>query len=172
MMGLRGFIEKLLFGGERLSCPFCGTTGARKTSDGRIHCKSQSCPNFDPIFARSGRPVSLAPVPTSGRFQPAVPLTIQYKNCAGQDRTFVVEKDSVVRKRNHLVAKVAPRGVNIALSRDRIQNLAEVEAQIPESAKPSQPWPSARERQVLAYHKKHRSTSPLFEKVRAKYPNL
>jgi len=31
--------------------------------------------------------------------------------------------------------------------------------------------PTARERQVLAYHKKYKTTFPLYEKIRAKYPN-
>ena len=33
------------------------------------------------------------------------------------------------------------------------------------------PWPTPRERQVLAYHKKYGTTSPLYEKIRAKYPD-
>jgi len=32
-------------------------------------------------------------------------------------------------------------------------------------------WPSPRECQVLGYHKKHGTTSPLYRKTRAKYPN-
>jgi len=36
----------------------------------------------------------------------------------------------------------------------------------------SQPsGPTARERQVLGFHKKHKSTSPLYEEIRAKYPD-
>ena len=30
--------------------------------------------------------------------------------------------------------------------------------------------PTARERQVLAFHKNYKSTSPLYERIRAKYP--
>jgi|SRR5579864_4959784 len=170
-MGLLKFIIDLLSGGSRLPCPFCGTAGARKTSDGRTHCKNSSCPNFDPIFARGGRPAMPTTVPTRGNFQPAAPVTIAYKNFAGQDRNFVIEKSSLLRKRNHLVGKVAPRGAMIALSRDRVQNLAEVEAHLPQKISPDQAWPSARERQVLNYHKKHKSSSALFEQIRAKYPN-
>jgi hypothetical protein len=69
------------------------------------------------------------------------------------------------------MAKVAPKGVPISLSRDRIQNLNEVESQMPlQRVEQGQEWPSKRERQVLGYHSKNRTTSPLYEKIRAKYP--
>jgi hypothetical protein len=40
-----------------------------------------------------------------------------------------------------------------------------------QSIAPAQTGPSARERQVLSYHKRHHSTSPLYERIRAKYPD-
>jgi hypothetical protein len=40
-----------------------------------------------------------------------------------------------------------------------------------QKGEPSQDWPSPREAQVLGYHKKHGTSSPLYQKVRAKYPN-
>jgi hypothetical protein len=108
---------------------------------------------------------------TDGNYRPANPITIRYRNFQGQDRTFSAEQQSIVRKGHHLVAQVAPTGLKIALARDRIQNLAEVESAFPQRVALGQPWPTPRERQVLNYHKKHQSTSPLFEKIRAKYPN-
>lgn len=108
---------------------------------------------------------------TRGNFRAVHPVTIRYTNFAGQERTFVAEQGSLVRKRNHLVARVEPAGGNIALSRDRIRNLAEVEALLPQRVAPGQTGPTTRERQVLGYHKKHGTTSPLFEMIRAKYPN-
>jgi hypothetical protein len=171
-MGLLDFLKSLFSGGSKLQCPSCGTIGAHQDAQGRIRCKNPSCPYFD---ASSGTRATQAragtAVPTQGSFRPADPITIQYKNFAGQDRSFVAERESVVRKGNHLVGRVAPTGNKIALSRDRIQNLNEVEARLPQRVDPGQDWPSPRERQVLSYHKKHRSTSPLYEKVRAKYPN-
>ena len=104
-------------------------------------------------------------------FKPAHPVPVRYLNFAGQEKTFVAEKDSIVRKKNHLVARFEPSGRTLVLSRDRIRNLAEVESAIPERVAAWQLWPTPRERQVLGYHKKHRTTSPLFEKIRAKYPN-
>ena len=110
-------------------------------------------------------------MPTKGSFKPVQPIIIRYRNFAGQDRTFVAEMDSLVRKRNHLVGRVEPTGKKIALSRDRIQNLEEVESGLKSKIAPGQEWPTGREAQVLGYHKKHGTSSPLYEKIRAKYPN-
>jgi hypothetical protein len=108
---------------------------------------------------------------TQGSFKPVQPVIIRYRNFAGQDRTFVAEADSLARKGNHLVGRVEPTGTRIALSRDRIQNLEEVESRLTSRVAPGQPWPTPRERQVLAYHKKHGTSSPLFQKIRANYPD-
>jgi len=171
-MGLLDFLKSLLSGGSKLQCPGCGTIGAQQDAQGRIHCKNPSCQYFDARSApRAAQPRAGTTVPTQGSFRPAEPLSIQYRNFAGQDRSFVAERESLVRKGNHLVGRVAPTGAKITLSRDRIQNLGEVEARLPQRVAPGQDWPSPRERQVLSYHKKHGSTSPLYEKVRAKYPN-
>jgi len=59
----------------------------------------------------------------------------------------------------------------IALSRDRIQNMSEVDAVLPARDHSGAPRPNRKERQVRGYHTKHGTTSPLYEKIRAKYPN-
>jgi hypothetical protein len=166
-MGLLAFLINLFFGGNRVQCPSCGTAGARKTQQGQIRCKNPSCPYFDVSLGRH----TGTTVPTQGSFRPVNPITIRYRNFAGQDRTFVAELGSVVRKGNHLVGRVAPTGRKIALLRDRIQNLGELDSQLPQRVATGQPWPTPRERQVLAYHKKHGTSSPLFDKIRAKYPD-
>jgi len=122
---------------------------------------------------------------------PAGSIAIQYRDFRGRDRTFVAEADSARRIRNHLSVKVSSdrwhtvairnpqtgepmkgsKERRIVLSRDRIKNLAEVESAIPQRVAPGQAWPSPRERQVMGYHTKNHSTSPLYESVRAKYPN-
>jgi hypothetical protein len=170
-MGLIEFFVNL-FGGNKTPCPSCGTAGAQKTKDEQIHCKNPSCPYFDASLGRRGtlRHAGTT-VPTQGNFRPTQPITIQYRNFAGQDRAFVAELESLVRKGNHLVGRVAPTGRKIALSRDRIQNLGEVEDRLPQRVASGQSWPTPRERQVLGYHKKHGTRSPLFDKIRAKYPN-
>jgi hypothetical protein len=167
-MGLLDFLINLFGGGEKTDCPNCGTAGARKARDGTIHCKNQTCPNFDPGLALGRR---IAPVPTSGDFQPTHPVSIRYVSFVGQSRNFSAERDSLVRKRNHIVAEVVPTGRKIALSRDRIQNLSEVEGYMPKRVEPDQNWPTSRERQILNYHKTHGTSSPRYEQVRAKYPN-
>jgi hypothetical protein len=168
-MGLLDFLLKLLSGGKQ-QCPSCGAQGAQKSSNGSIRCPNPSCPYFDATLRR-GIHERVVPVPTEGNYRPARPVTIRYRNFQGQERTFSADADSILRKNNHLVARVTPTGRKIALSRERIQNLSEVESAFPQKVDLGQPWPSPRERQVLGYHKKHGTTSPLYEKIRVKYPN-
>jgi hypothetical protein len=110
-------------------------------------------------------------VPRRSDYSPARPLAIRYCNFQGFEKTFTADKESLQRKRNHITARVMPTGERIALSRDRILNLEEVEQALPQPAAPSQPRPTARELRVLSFHKNHKSTSPLYEKIRAKYPD-
>ncbi|SRR5258708_27414703 len=167
-MGLLDFLIGLFSGGDKIDCPNCGTAGARKTRDGTIRCKNQTCQNFDASFALGRR---IAPVPTRGDFRPEHPVSIRYVNFVGQNRDFSVERDSLLRRKNHIVAQVAPTGRKITLSRDRVQNLSEVEGNMAQRVKAGQKWPTPRERQILGYHKKHGTTSPRYEQVRTKYPN-
>ena len=102
---------------------------------------------------------------------PAGSVVIQYRNFQGQNKTFYADAGSLRRDKNHIIATVAPKRAQITLSRDRIQNLSEVESKMPQRVATGQNWPTPRERQVLNYHKKHGSTSPLYEQIRAKYPN-
>jgi hypothetical protein len=188
-----GFFKSIkdILSGE--NCPACGTPGARR-SGSEIRCLNPVCQYFNPSFAPSttppqppqqppqqtqppqqGRPSgwssSPSATPAGSRPAPAGSVTIQYRNFQGQDKTFYAERSSLHRNKNHIMAKVAPRGVPISLSRDRIQNLREVESQMPlQRVEPGQDWPSKRERQVLGYHSKNHTTSPLYEKIRAKYP--
>jgi len=172
-MGLLDFLMSLFGGGGgTIECPNCGTPGARKASDEIVHCKNPRCPYFDASLGHAGtlRQAGTT-VPTRGDFRPVNPVSIHYTNFAGQSRDFSGERDSLVRKKNHIVAEVAPTGRKIALSRDRIQNLNEVEGYMPKRVEPGQNWPTRVERQILGYHKKHGTTSPRYEQVRAKYPN-
>jgi hypothetical protein len=109
--------------------------------------------------------------PRRSDFSAARPLVIRYRNFQGQEKTFTADEESLERKRNHVVARVTPTGERIALSRDRIQNLAEVDRAVQSQAAEAKAGPTARERQVLGFHKKHKSTSPLYEVIRAKYPD-
>jgi hypothetical protein len=168
-----GFLDFLKSKSQQ--CPSCGTQGA-KVSDQGTRCPNPKCPYYDPALgggmAQAG---SAAPQPQSfsgrGAFTPSKPLQIRYRNFEGQEKTFLADASTAERKKNHILVRVAPTGKAIALARNRIQNLQELEAAFPQRVAPGQDWPSPRERQVLNYHKKHGSTSPLYEKIRAKYPN-
>ena len=164
-MGLLDF----LFG--KTKCPQCGAKGAR-TSDGRTRCPNPSCRYFDGTLGRSGTArLGGSRTPRRSDYSPTRAIAIRYRNFQGQDKTFTADEESLERKRNHIVARVAPTGEKIALSRDRIQNLTEVEDALPEARESARSGPNVRERQVLNFHKKHKSTSPLYEKIRAKYPD-
>jgi hypothetical protein len=173
-----GFLD-FLKGEKKLQCPNCGTEGAKQSKDGTMRCPNRSCPYFDLSLASAPTPANWTPgsQPASGLrswrggFVPSQPITIRYRNFQNQERVFTADAGATVRKKNHLVATVTPTGAKITLSRDRIQNLSEVENALPLKVKSGQPWPSPRECQVLGYHKKHGTTSPLNQKIRAKYPS-
>jgi hypothetical protein len=102
---------------------------------------------------------------------PAGSFAIQYRNFQGQEKTFIAQAGSAYRNKNHICVKVEPSGSIIALSRERILNLNEVEAAFPQRVAPGQAWPNPRERRVLNYHKGGKTTSAIYESLRAKYPN-
>lgn len=177
-MGFLGSLLSSLMGGK---CPICGTPGAR-IEGSQVHCPNPFCSNFDASMKQSqpGTPPQPSqPGPMQG--QPSgwhsggsagPTVAIQYKNFEGQTKTFTAEVASLYRKSDHIMARVAPKSQLISLSRKRIQNLEEVESRLPlKRVAPGQEWPTPKERQVMGYHKKNGTTSPLYEKIRAKYPN-
>ncbi|HET9804872.1 MAG TPA: hypothetical protein VFP96_16655 [Candidatus Acidoferrum sp.] len=155
-------IFDFLFG--KKECPLCGAKGA-KTEGTRVRCPNPECRNFDGSVARG-----FWRGPRRTDFSPQNLLEIRYKNFRGEEKTFRADGDSLRRRANHISALVAPTGERISLSRDRIQNLAEVETAMPPEAEDTAK-PNARERQVLNYHKKHGSTSPLYEEIRGRFPD-
>jgi hypothetical protein len=188
-----GFFKSIkdILSGEK--CPACGMPGARRSGP-EIHCLNPVCQYFNPSFAPSatppqppqqppqqtqppqqGRPSgwssSPGSTPAGSGSAPAGSVAIQYRNFQDQAKTFYADRSSLHREKNHIIAKVAPKGQQISLSRDRIQNLREVEGEMPrQRVDAGQDWPNKRERQVLGYHSKNHTTSPLYEKIRAKYP--
>jgi hypothetical protein len=158
-----------LFGKKK--CPECGTKGAR-TSESHIRCPNASCRHFDGTLGRGGGlRMGGTRGPRRSDYSPDNPLEIRYRNFQSQEKTFTAETESLRRKGNHIIAQVAPTGEKISLSRDRIQNLVEVEEALAKSVESPLQGPTGRERQVLGYHRKHKTTSPLHEKIRAKYPD-
>jgi hypothetical protein len=162
--------------------------GAQQQQDGRIQCLNPLCQNFDPARGKQSAPpqpstpqTSSAPPPGSTPQAPSTPqnfasrpaagtVNIWYRNYKGESKNFVADAGSLKRTHNHISARVAPKGKVITLSRDRIQNMHEIDPLLPAWDRSDAPQPTARERQVLGYHKKHGTTSPLYEKIKAKYP--
>lgn len=173
-----GILDDLagIFGGGT-ACPACGTPGARQ-SDHRIYCLNPVCSNFSGAGRHAAESSGAAPTQNvpytqqakSVRSVSSQVLAIQYRNYQDQIQNFTVDSRSVTRKNNHILAKAVPSGRNVSLMRNRIQNMPEVDLALPEKDRSGAPWPNARERQVLGYHRKHKSTSPLYEKIKAKYP--
>lgn len=161
-----GFFDRL-FGrksqGSGNQCPACGAMAT--ISGGRVFCSNPSCANYS-ASVPSGKRFRMFQ-----RFAPQKPIEIRYRNFRNEEKTFTSDATTIERKGNHLSVQVAPKGIRIALSRSRVLNLSEVEASFPQRVAPDQSWPTPRERQVLNYHKKYGTTSPLYEKIRAKYPN-
>jgi len=175
----------------KIECPRCGTGGALEIN-GAIHCPNPTCAYFSKTMGKGAAALATSSVtfPQPGEV-PAGSVAIRYVDFRGKARTFVAEAASARRVKNHISVKVGndtrrkvtvrdpqtgePRTIfkeaRIVLSRDRIKNLPEVESAIPQRVQPGQAWPTPRERQVLNYHKKHQSTSPLNDQIRAKYPN-
>jgi hypothetical protein len=177
-----GFLDSLL-GKKGDKCPNCGFPGAQ-ISGSQVRCLNPMCTYF--MFAQgqtetSWKAASGPSSPATGSQQPpqqqpaagSKPINIQYLNYQGQQKTFTADASTLKRTREHVVAKVGPKGQQIALARRRIQNLQEVEQALPPGHRgdSGESYPNARERQVLSYHRMHKSTSPLHEKIRAKYPD-
>jgi hypothetical protein len=162
--------------GSSNTCPLCGSMAM--SIMGRVICTNPTCKNFA-VTALSSQGSSAPnqssqPGSTSshsGSFSPQRPITIRYQNFRGEQKSFTSDAATVVPNKNFLSVQVAPSGERITLARKRILNLSEFESAIPQTVASGKPWPSPKERQVLNYHKKHGSTSPLYEKIRAKYPN-
>jgi len=68
---------------------------------------------------------------------------------------------------------VMPIGTRIALDRERIGNLAEVESTLEhaERERALGRSPTAAERRVLLYHARRGTTSALYERLRQQYPD-
>ena len=169
-----------LFSGK-IDCPDCGSPGAKK-SGGRVLCPNAACQNFDSEVAAaqraSGTPARRAAAPPAGAasFADSQPMgtdtiTVRYRNFQGQEKTFSGDPATARRRGNHISLCIAPKGIRVSLARERIQNLSEVEAVCSERIAEGKDRPTRVERQVLAYHKRHGTTSARYESARAKYPD-
>ena len=68
---------------------------------------------------------------------------------------------------------MVPTGTRIALDRERIGNLAEIEStlELAERERALGRSPTAAERRVLLYHARRGTTSALYERLRQQYPD-
>jgi hypothetical protein len=115
---------------------------------------------------RNRRPVERITKPRAGTaFDPgARAIQVHYRNYRGEEKTFSGDPRTLRRRRNHLSLCVAPSGIRLALARERILNLHDLDAVLSR-------MPTPREQVIMAYHKKRGTTSPLLERLRAKYPD-
>jgi hypothetical protein len=163
-----GFLDYLV---GKIKCPNCGTSGARK-SGGKILCPNSQCANYVGRSSGGDQPASSGFSGSgAGRTSGAQTVSVQYRNFRGELKTFSGDTSSAYRKKNHISIKVAPKRQRIYLSRDRIQNLEEVEKSFPQQVAPGQAWPTPRERQIMNYHKNRRSSSSVFDLLRSKFPH-
>lgn len=160
----------------KINCPRCGAGGA-KEEGGRILCPNPTCPYYAgtalgsaPQGAGSSSTPRSAQAPSGGSSSGRT-VAIRYRNFKGEEKEFLADADSARRMAKRVSVSVAPKGVRISLAYDRISNWSQLDGVLSHRVEPGQAPPSQRERQVLAYHKKYKTTSPLYEQIRAKYPN-
>jgi hypothetical protein len=160
---------------SRVDCPACGQADARRSLFGKIRCPNADCVCFDPRLVphrehRNPRTGELIVKPllsksTQQVFDPgAYAIEIRYTNYLGEAKTFVGDRRTLRRRHEHYSICIAPSGLRVALARSRIENLAEIDHLVVDV-------PSPREQHVLAYHRKRGTTSPLFERLRNRYPD-
>lgn len=163
-----------LWGKALKICPECRTPEAERTMLGKVLCRNGSCKNFDsrlmekPHLPETRQPTSRAEL--RGSFDPEQnAVVVQYRNFRGEDVKFRGDGTTVRFRKGHLSLRVAPTGRRIALAKKFVRNLRELE---------SRPGidPEKRllrvERQVMGYHRKHGTTSPRYEEILRKYPDL
>lgn len=159
------------------ACPLCRCRAARIARwGGKVKCRNSSCKNADmELQRRPMPPLPPAAPPLTGDFRPGSNgVAINYVNVDGVERSFDAERSSLRQKGEHITARVAPTGKRIALATKWIRNLSDVQGLMARSAKTEDALGalSPVERQILGYHRKRKSTSPRYEALLKKYPNL
>jgi hypothetical protein len=168
-------------------CPACGDRTAYKPWFGAVECPNHKCENFDADILwqriqagertldeelaalhkwhRNPRTGKRTLKPVRRDFDPGTArIELHYCNFQGEEKTFVGDRRTLRVRGRCISLRVMPTGEYIALRRDRIHNLDEIEAAL-------EALPTKVERQVLAYHRKYGTTSPLHQKVKSKYPD-
>ena len=158
------------------ACPLCRCRAARIAPWDKIRCRNSSCKHADMELQRQPLPPAPpAAPPLTGDFRPGSGgVTIRYVNVDGEEKAFDAERSSLQEKGAHITARVAPTGKRIALATKWIRNLSDVQNLQARSAKTEDALGALTsvERQLLGYHRKRKSTSPRYEALLKKYPDL
>jgi len=158
-----GFLSKLL--GLTIRCPECGTPGAKDGFAG-VRCQRAGCRFHDATYAAAVQRATEGGWAGAAPVEFLQPITINYENFRGEAKTFVAEAGSIRVRGAHVSAAVQPTGRRIALKRDKIANLAEVDGVISTASRPT-----PREQRVIEFHSRRGTTSALYEELRRKYPD-
>ncbi|MFZ0635654.1 MAG: hypothetical protein WA755_07290 [Candidatus Acidiferrales bacterium] len=155
--------------GSACACPLCRQKGAKRFGN-KVKCASIGCANYDRDYAEKSPQTLGAPAEPlarlSGNFSPANTIEIRYRNFRGDDQTYVGDASTIREVNQHVSVCLVPTGKRVAFAKKWLANLSDLQP------RDSGPTPTGRERQVLSYHKKRGSTSPLYESLRQKYPNF
>jgi len=126
-MGLMDFFSKWVI------CPECRHKGARIVF-GKVSCPDSRCKKYDPNLVIQPELSLNSPGASKsflrGDFDPGVQsLTVRYRNYLGEDKTYQIDKTSLVAKeqRNYVSALAAPTGLRINFKKKFIKNLSEIE---------------------------------------------
>lgn len=153
-------------------CPECRTPGAGRTLFGKVRCRNGSCKNFDArLLEKPAPPAQSAPSRAAhpGSFDPGRnTVTVHYRNFRGEEVEFQGDGTTVRLRKGHISLRVSPTGKRIALAEQFVRNLNELESWLTRSESRLLPV----ERQVAGYHRKHGTTSPRYEEILRKYPDL
>lgn len=159
------------FLGKYCTCKACGQRRAWSLF-GKIKCQNTSCVHFDRDFAERERSTlekrraeSAQSRPRDGHFDPGeYKIDVRYTNYLGVEGTYSGDRRTIWRTNEHISLLLCPTGRRVSFARARILNLNDVEQGTPAG-------PTAREKQVLNYHKTKGTSSALFEEIRKKYPD-
>jgi len=159
------------FLGKYCSCKACGQPRAWSVL-GKIKCQNASCVHFDRDFANRERSTLEARRTESERSRPREGnfdagennIDVRYTNYLGVEGTYTGDRRTIWRTNEHISLRLCPTGKRVSFARGRVLNLSDVESW-------TQATPTAREKQILNYHKKKGTASALFDQIRKKYPD-
>ena len=156
---------------------YCVCDGVRPASAsrffGKVKCQKRGLRSFRRGLCRpcqsrleKRRKASAQSRPRSGNFDPGENrLEVRYRIFSVWRETYAGDRRTLWRTNDHFSLLLVPTGRRVSFARDRIRNLGEVEQWLVAITR------RRAERHVLNYHRKKGTTSPLFQKLRQKYPN-